>query len=183
MKIKTKYIAVFYLLFIFSVVAGLLWFRFIWLTTQSVKAFTSTAASFHASHLSNLTLYVPLGKPLLVHFVDSQCPCTKYSAPYIHKLKQETKATTIHVMSEDLSNLESKNAEQIANLIQVVPASPAVAIWNSRGELSYFGPYSSGAYCGDGEDMVRYVLDSLKRGDDINWLDQEAQGCMCAWKN
>ncbi len=182
MRIKTIYLTAGYLLLVFSIIGGLIWFRFVWLTSQSVKAFTSTPASFQASHLEEaITLPNPIGRPLLVHFIDKDCPCTKYSLPYILELKEETIGSVQHLMSSSLEELHINNRKAVTRLTQALPASPAIAIWDKHGELSFFGPYSSGAYCGDGEDFVRKVLSLFKANKDIQWLDQEALGCLCKW--
>jgi len=153
----------------------------VWLTTYSIKAYTGTPASFVAApYAQQAMLSNTDGVVKIVHFVDQACPCTKFSLPHIRYLKQEVYPSVSHVYvnaSQPLAQLD----EGIATLTAQVPASPSVAIWNASGGLEYFGAYSSGAFCGEGEDMVEYIMKAIARGEQPQWLNQEAVGCMCPW--
>jgi len=179
--LRTKHLYILYFSFIALFVSALFWFRFVWLPIYSVKAYTSEIASFQASqYLQQLSFQRVLAKPLVVHFVDYDCPCAKYSLPYIDELVETRAVSLDNFVLSATANL-AELPPPLRAIFELVPASPAVAIWNSDGELAYFGPYSSGAYCGDGEDMVLYILDSLAQGNRPQWVNQEAQGCLCEW--
>lgn len=181
--LRTKLTLLGYGLSLLLVVGGMYWFRFVWLSDHSVKAYIATAASFSASqHLGELNFNARRDKILVVHFIDEGCPCSRYSLPYIERLQAEFHDASHHVRVEAAAPA-SRLAQEIKNLVAILPASPATAIWDRHGQLVYFGPYSTGAYCGDGEDLVRYILNQLRRGNAVQWIDQEAQGCMCAWPN
>ena len=45
-----------------------------------------------------------------------------------------------------------------------LPASPAVAIWDQRGELAYFGPYSEGLSCNSSNSFIEPILEALSSG-------------------
>ena len=123
------------------------------------------------------TLGIPaspkIGHQLVVHFIDPECPCTRFSKPHIEALEETFKDLNITFKSVN-PGLAPVNQMGLS----AVPASPAVAVWNEAGELSYFGPYSKGALCGEGEDLLRPVLRQEIRGQ---LTHQEAIGCFCQW--
>ncbi|MBL4827037.1 MAG: hypothetical protein JKY66_04875 [Spongiibacteraceae bacterium] len=120
------------------------------------------------------------GQISLFHLVDKRCPCTRFSLPHIEKLK----STFTHIEHKVLIHGETdKDASELSEAIRrMAPASPAVLIFSSQGTLAYFGPYNQGAICGQGEDIVASIVDSLERGDNPHWINQEAIGCMCQWQ-
>ena len=109
----------------------------------------------------------------VVHFIDPECLCTQYSLPHIADLEKAWEGRGVNFIPE------YANANSLGFPINI-PASPAVAVWNSEGLLTYLGPYTSGQYCGEGEDIVQRHLES---GDDSQgqWVNQEAVGCFCEW--
>ena len=64
-----------------------------------------------------------------------------------------------------------------------LPASPAVAVWDSLGRLAYFGPYSEGAVCTSANSFVEPVLDALLAGRPVLAPQTLASGCFCAWRD
>lgn len=121
----------------------------------------------------------PTGRMTMVHWVDPDCPCSRFSGPHIKQLQLQYSGVVHQIVKA-----ESDPAELSAELLgsfYTVPATPAVAVYNERGELAYFGPYSSGAICGSGKDLVANVLTQLRSGVNPVWINQEAIGCMCRW--
>ncbi len=114
------------------------------------------------------------GEPLVVHFVDSQCPCTRFATPHIEALdaRFDPSVRTMRIYATD------SQAKNFAWL----PASPAVAIWDGQGKLAYLGPHSDGAFCGQGDDLVARVMQQLSAGNNPQWLNREAIGCFCPWR-
>lgn len=110
----------------------------------------------------------------MVHFVDNNCPCTKFSLPLIQDLESRWRQKNVSFRA-----LHPGSIDQLSVDLQgTIPASPAVALWDSKGKLTYFGPYSSGAICGEGEDLLGKVLAQKGEGQ---WTSQEAVGCFCPW--
>lgn len=67
-----------------------------------------------------------------------------------------------------------------------IPASPSVAVWHIDGKFTYFGPYTSGLHCGEGEDWLEPILAGAVDVRDRSsasgqWTNQESVGCFCAW--
>lgn len=144
--------------------AGLFWlFQF---------KYTNNWVSFMGSEFQSVELPTKTGQVTVVHFVDPDCPCSKYSAPHIQALEQKWNSVDFKTVTEGGSDEMNRMLEAF------VPASPAVAMWNSQGELQFFGPYTAGEFCGEGEDLLSKALGSPGEGQ---WLNQEAVGCFCPW--
>ena len=77
------------------------------------------------------------------------------------------------------SEQEISNSEELIALSQFVPATPAVMVFDQRGQLAYFGPYSGGVVCGSGEDFVANTVSALAKGVNPGWINQESVGCLC----
>ena len=119
-------------------------------------------------------------RPVIMHFMDPDCPCNRFSIPHIAELKSQLGQQVHH-----LEHVNNQRTDQLAigtALAKIVPATPAVAIWDTEGELRYFGPYSNGSVCGNGDDMIIYTLEQISDGSDMRWLSQEYVGCVCPWK-
>lgn len=146
-------------------------FAFWWFQFQYVNAFDNQLATFNGEQLKQLHL-LPGGNKsaLVVHFVDPDCPCNQFSRPHIEDLEAKL-ATTTEFSVRRIQAIDSRQLR--------LPATPAVAIWSESGELAYFGPYSSGAICGSGDDLVVKVVNDLHRGINPQWINLDAVGCFC----
>lgn len=146
--------------------------------------FSLVAASYNAT-VDDLSR-AATGVPVVLHFIDDQCPCNRFSSPHIERLKNSLAADAIHLLYAKLGAVvlnETTITDAAQKLAALVPASPAVAIWDAKGALRYFGPYSNGAVCGEGNDMVVYTLNAIKKNSNIRWLSQEYVGCVCPWQS
>ena len=63
-----------------------------------------------------------------------------------------------------------------------LPASPAVAIWDTQGQLAYFGPYSEGATCNASNSFIEPVLQALLDKRPVTATQTLASGCFCDWR-
>lgn len=114
------------------------------------------------------------GKPLIVHFLDPQCPCNRFAEPQVDFLeeKYDPKADSMRIYA----------TRDKAGEFRWVPASPAVAVWDAKGQLAYLGPHNAGAFCGQGEDLVGRILHQLLVEErNPRWLNWQAVGCFCPW--
>lgn len=120
------------------------------------------------------------GQITMYHLIDKECPCTRFSLPHISQLQEKYQGVSHQFIYKDVvSELEG---QFISNLREMIPASPAVVIFSRDGELSYFGPYSSGAVCGQGRDITEVIIQSLNQDVNPSWINQEAVGCLCQWQ-
>jgi len=114
------------------------------------------------------------GTPLVVHFVDASCPCTRFAEPHIEAVDAD--------LDPGVRTMRIYATDPQAGMFHWIPASPAVAIWDKAGELAYVGPHSEGAFCGQGDDLVARVMGQLQTGNNPRWLNREAIGCFCTWQ-
>lgn len=160
---------------LFCVACAFWWFQF-----RNMSVYSDHWVSFQGRHLLETTVPQSNGMPLVLHFVDPDCPCSRFSTPHIQALESQYagRARFIDFMSAGKGN-ELSGIVLPAN---AVPAAPAVAIWDGKGQLAYFGPYSGGAVCGEGTDFVAATLDQLQSGAVPHWINHEVVGCFCRWQ-
>jgi hypothetical protein len=134
--------------------------------------YTTTWVTFRGSDFQSLAMPPAKLGATVAHYVDSGCPCTRFSKPHIEELEQRWNAVefkTVTLGGESELNLA---------FAKFIPASPAVAMWDSEGSLKFFGPYTAGEICGEGDDLLSKALANPGEGQ---WLNQEAVGCFCPW--
>lgn len=118
-------------------------------------------------------------KTTIIHWVDPECSCTRFSLPHIEKLKQEYSAADHYIYSA--ADTQQTLPDFVEKLKATPPASPSVMIFSEGGELAYYGPYTSGLVCGSGKDLLEPIMQQLSRGNNPGWVNQEAVGCFCPW--
>lgn len=168
--------------FFTSFLAFMIW----WVEFSWIGSFEEHAVSFRGTESAPdiRSILNTENKPVMVHFVDPACECNRFSKEHIDHLTiilgNNVQTLTVRTdktnRPENASELSRQLAQQLA---EWPPATPATAIWDAEGNLAYFGPYSTGAICGRGEDMVLYTLKELVKGNNPRWLNQEAVGCYC----
>lgn len=175
---KSRWAFVVLATWLFAMVCAFWWFQF-----RNVGVYSEHWASFSGEALLDSALTGTRDRPLVLHFVDPDCPCSRFSYPHIEGLETRFAGDAYFVnsrpesVSEGGSNSEAKVSYPDLN----VPAGPAVAIWARNGRLAYFGPYSGGAVCGEGADFVAATLEELAEGRNPQWINHEVVGCFCPW--
>lgn len=172
--IKRIWIASVLVVWLVASAVTLWWFQF-----RHISRFDEHWVTFKGSQIFASVQLGAIENYLVVHFVDPKCPCSRFSVGHIADLETRLggRVEFVDYRRMGLSDARLRPLKNIA-----VPAGPAVGIWNKSGQLSYFGPYSGGAVCGEGEDYVTRIIDSLDDGGEPQWLNQEAVGCFCQWK-
>jgi hypothetical protein len=155
---------------------GVMAFSFWWFEYRHWQSFANGNVTFNGEGLSELLERLPTrfdgqGKVRVMHFTDEECACSSYSRGHIKDLQ------SVLIQSEQFTMTAS---DSIMNGI-LIPATPSVAVWDKQGELAYFGPYSSGAVCGEGVDFVSQVLVELERQKNPKWINMLGIGCFCPW--
>jgi Domain of unknown function (DUF6436) len=130
------------------------------------------------------------GKVIVIHFLDDDCPCTRFTRSHLDALQGKLNNTRQFVLRRNSGKAPYKPqasamavlpAAYALTLHPYIPASPAVGIWDAHGRLAYFGPYTSGPVCGTGTSFVETALQVLKRGENPGLINTDATGCFCAW--
>lgn len=131
------------------------------------------------------------GKIRVVHFWDPQCPCHKETDAHLNYLiglyrfsgvefysvqKPGSKGEMLPFLRGKLTPLESIEG------MEAIPASPAIAIWDQKGNLAYAGPYSEGLVCNSSNSFVEPILDALSANRSVSAANTMAVGCYCDWQ-
>ncbi len=130
--------------------------------------------------------------PTLLHFHDTHCDCSKSVPDYIldlHKrlVPNDTEKVLV-TNAEKNSWQELKNRFAVNRIIQFntvnvrewLPATPAAALFDNRGELAYFGPHLGGKFCGSSSvNQLEWALNLIARGENLNIISASSRGCFC----
>jgi len=126
----------------------------------------------------NLQLISP-GKTTLVHFVDAQCGCNRFAMPHIRDIEKRYPDYR-HVIVDAMKPLPTLFHK--FSVDDLVVSSPSVALFGEAGQLRYYGPYSSGLVCGQGEDLIARAVNSMRQDKGFHWINLIGFGCYCPWK-
>lgn len=144
-------------------------FGFWWFSARFLVPFNETLVSFDGASLVALSPDVK-GAVTVVAIIDPHCPCSGFAEGHWQDLQQRHSGVVFERATQD---------GQWAALATLVPSSPAVAVWDAAGQLRYFGPFSSGAFCGSGDDFVAMALQAIASEEHFFWINQDAVGCFC----
>ncbi len=161
-----------------SVVIGGFW----WYELRLIRPFLDNLALFDGQQLD--ANYRPdTNAVTLMHFGDSDCPCNQFNTPHLQQLKSyyQPKGVQFIAWQQGDQSPPIKGFDELHHATQLpfVPVTPAVAIWSSEGQLSYFGPYSSGLLCSLGEGFAETILDQLQAGLSPQVINTTGVGCFC----
>lgn len=164
------------------VVSTLWWFQFRHISVFEVEGVGEMPinwAHFSGPDIKRWALPPITSLARVVHFVDPNCPCSRFAYPHISELEREFGEKV-----EFVNGLELMQQPVWRGLTHLpLRAVPAVAIWDKAGGLRYFGPYSGGSVCGQGEDFVRQVLTRIEQQQPISWTQHDVIGCFCHSSN
>jgi len=152
---------------------------FWWFQFRHINHFEDYWASFQGETFKKNRIQPTQGYAVVIHFIDNSCPCSRFAEPHISDLELQygNDVEFIRFGSGEMNRLTPIDLNQLR-----VPASPAVAIWDQKGDLAYLGPYSGGVTCGQGTDFVALTLENLKERQNPQWFNQESVGCFCEWR-
>jgi len=107
----------------------------------------------------------------VIHFQRSDCFCQTVAQSHINsveKLAEKHQFNNVTVMVDELSILKA-----------FVPSVPAVAVIDKAGKLNYFGPYSSGMFCTEGDGLVEPFIEKDQLARAGATVISQSQGCYC----
>ena len=165
-----------------TVIIGGFW----WYEIRLIQPFLNNVALFDGQQLK--ATYATTNKSItLMHFVDPDCPCNKFNQPHLKALQDHYRKQNIRFVAwqRGVQAFQADGFDELNHSAQLphIPATPAVAIWSSEGELSYFGPYSSGLNCALGEGFAETILDQLGQGLNPKVINTTGVGCFCPTKS
>lgn len=128
-------------------------------------------------------------KPLLLHFFNPDCPCSRFNIPYVKSLIKQygDKANfALVVLTDDKDYTVEKIQDKFNVKIPVlfdksiathcgVYSTPQAAILTPEGNLYYRGNYNKSRYCTDKEtNYAQIALDSLLNNSTNPTIDKNA---------
>lgn len=160
-----------------SVILGLL----SWSSLSQLVVFDHTGNLYRASQVGDFeTRIVEALEKLhgdsqktVIHFGTNDCTCQWVAAPHIHSVKQLARQSGYQNLDVDI---QGDLGQLFADFI---PATPAIAIIDGTGALTYLGPYSTGIYCSAGEGIVERFIKQTHYPNLGVVIPFDATGCYC----
>lgn len=172
------------LLWLGAMLTGLWWYK-----SRFIRPFNETTAIFSGQQLRLPDSISGPGAIRFVHFWDPACPCNVGNQQHLAEMLQRYAGQVefYHLQKPGSSGQLPKALSGLRHLSglpgsEVLPASPAVAIWDRTGQLAYFGPYSEGAVCNSSNSFIEPIIDSLLNNRPVSAANTLAVGCFCDWQ-
>lgn len=141
---------------------------FWWFSARFIVPFNETLVNFDGAGLQAAAPTV--NRLTVVAMIDPDCACSGFAEGHWQDLQQRHAGVAFE---------RAEVGNRWSFLLEKVPSSPAVAVWDAAGQLRYFGPFSGGAFCGSGDDFVAMALDAIAAEEYFQWIIQDAVGCFC----
>lgn len=143
----------------------------------------------------------------IVHFWNPVCSCNRFNEQHVKDIINEYADRNVKftiVVNGETEQVREARAELAGEIFthpavteirtdwslnEGPPSSPAAAIIDKNGQLTYFGPYSLGAQCTTGSGaFIENMLDQManekfdKKQGIRKQLNTLAVGCFCPWQ-
>ncbi|WDY58264.1 DUF6436 domain-containing protein [Pseudomonas sp. PSKL.D1] len=169
--------------------AVIFWQAYSSFQSRYLRPFDNQTTLFDGSQLHLPADLAGPGPIRVVHFWDPACPCNVGNQQHLGDLVSQFagKGVSFHVVQKPGShgqlpaNLTSLQTITHFPGSEHLPASPAVAIWDQKGQLAYFGPYSEGAVCNASNSFIEPILKALLQGRQVFASNTLSVGCYCPW--
>lgn len=160
-----------------------------WHQNRYIRPFDSGTTLFDGAILHLPDELVGPGPIRLVHFWEPSCPCNAGNQQHLGEIMHSF-ADDVQFYHVQKSGTKGQLARPLRAMkpitdmpgSELLPASPAVAIFDHSGRLAYFGPYSEGAVCTSSNSFIEPVLEALQQGRSVAAANTLASGCFCDWK-
>lgn len=132
----------------------------------------------------------------LIHFWNPDCFCHQVSHRHFKAVIDAYPTHELRIIAIPKKGTNEKSYSAIETLgtrVELVPSlsgkvpedlpvSPSIAIFNSQGELAYFGPYGFGAFCSLRPDnFLIDLINSIKHQKPIKFMNVIGDGCFCSF--
>jgi hypothetical protein len=137
------------------------------------------------------------GKPVLLHFFNPACPCSRFNLEHVHALRQTfgdravfVAVVQAEVEDDELAELDDDLEDLDLDLPYVVDrkgtiaaeggvySTPQAVLVDERGRLVYRGNYNVSRYCVDPRtEFARLALESLVAKQSVLLPETDAYGC------
>lgn len=159
-----------------------------WYQSSHIRQFSESATLFGGDQLRLPDALAGPGPIRLVHFWQPSCPCNAGNQQHLAEIMEHFAGDVqfYHVQKAGTKGRLAKPLQAmqpIENMpgSELLPASPAVAIFDRTGQLAYFGPYSEGAVCTSSNSFIEPILEALQQGRPVAAANMLASGCFCDW--
>jgi Domain of unknown function (DUF6436) len=122
----------------------------------------------------------------VVHVYSPGCPCNRYTHPHLARIMARYQTQGVRFIAATRVADASAGPDGLvrvslagANSLAWIEATPAALVFDARGQLVYFGPYSDSGRCGDSGGLVEKVLDRLSGGQSPRPQPFYGGGCFC----
>jgi thiol-disulfide isomerase/thioredoxin len=187
------------LVIIFGLIISLFWYqesRYL-LPTPVPDNYHPVAIGESVSGLNNLWSFLQPGKPVLLHFFNPDCPCSRFNIQHFSNLVktygQQLTFIAVVQTSDDTKTSEyfeqkyklhipviADTDKQIATAYGVY-ATPQAVILNKNGSIYYRGNYNQSRYCTNkNSNFAQMAIDSLLAGKQMPGfveMASKAYGC------
>lgn len=162
-----------------------------WYEARYLRSFNGQTTLFYGEQLRLPDELAGPGPIRLVHFWDPACPCNIGNQQHLADLTERFAAQNVSFYAVQKAGSKGQLPSTLSALqtldglpgSEQIPASPAVAVWDSAGQLAYFGPYSEGATCTSSNSFIEPILDALIAGRPVSASNTLALGCFCDWQD
>ncbi|MBE7926221.1 DUF6436 domain-containing protein [Pseudomonas saudiphocaensis] len=188
MSTRRKYlIAGLIVLFWASTMLAAFW----WFEARYLRTFEGERAELFSGDALQLPAALQGPGPVrFVHFWDPGCPCNVGNQRHLQELLENFADQPVEFFEVRKPGSTGRLPQQLAALkslpgiagSELLPASPAVGIWDSNGQLAYIGPYSEGAVCSSDNSFVEPILEALLAGRPVRATHSLAVACFCDWQ-
>lgn len=107
----------------------------------------------------------------VVHFSQAQCECNSVAQEHIQSVRKLAQ-------QQGYSNTSVDVDKQLA-VLNYLPATPAVAVFDETGGLIYLGPYSAGYSCSAGNGIVESFIARTVTAPGASIIT-DTEGCYCS---
>lgn len=153
-----------------------------WSALNSLVVFDHDGRLYNASQMDGFDAVIadrlgqlnPSGKKTVIHFESDDCTCQWVAASHIGSVRQLASEYGYHNLN---INLQSEIGH---SLIEYIPATPAIAVIDGSGALTYIGPYSTGMSCSAGQGLVERFIQESQYPAIGATIPFDASGCYCS---
>lgn len=158
---------------------------------ESGSRTTSAEAWFRASIAPLANGGAAPAAATVVHVYMPGCACNRFTHPHLARIVTRyrsagveffaamppaaTGALAVDTAPPGLTHI----ALPAGNELSWIDATPAALVYDAKGKLVYFGPYSDSARCGDSGGLVERVLDRVLLGHTTHPQPFYGGGCFC----
>jgi hypothetical protein len=158
--------------------------QLLWHFEEQRLASSQRLMRFDASDLPSPPA-APAGAAKALSFVEGGCRCGASALAEIATLRRESPAVASFTFAESRAmaalGVSPLDATERARWQPHLPVTPAVALWDARDRLIYFGPVNVNMGCGGERSYLRMALQNLSRqqGPAAGFQSWDVVACTC----